>query len=174
MPAIAPPWDYAQKVANYVAYRLAALPCFGFSEIDDLRQELLLAVLRRWPQFDADRASPRTFVSRIIRSRALDLARRAGVHKRRAPAGGCQSLTVDPAMVPSALAPAGAELELREEVNHILNSLPIHMQHTAWMMTRTNLRTHPEVVGVAVAGVDKRLLRLRRKFRTAGLTGGDA
>lgn len=59
-------------------------PRLGIDE-DDLRQNLLLEAVKAWPRYDPSIASPRTYLSGVMRKQALAEKRRAfALHKREA------------------------------------------------------------------------------------------
>lgn len=73
----------ATATANYYARRIAKTLRLRSSEIPDLRQELLLEVLRRAGGYDTGRAAWTTFADMIVRHAAEDLATRLKAAARR-------------------------------------------------------------------------------------------
>jgi len=67
--------EYVDEIIRHKARQLARKPGFSESDREDIQHELLIAVLERWPAFDASRASARTFVARIIENKAASLVR---------------------------------------------------------------------------------------------------
>lgn len=67
--------EYVDEIIRHKARQLARKAGFTQSDREDIEHELLIAVLERWPSFDASRASARTFVARIIENKAVSLVR---------------------------------------------------------------------------------------------------
>jgi RNA polymerase sigma-70 factor (ECF subfamily) len=67
---------FVKKFTRLVARELIAEDVYPESDLEDLVQELQLAVVERAPRFDAERAKWSTFVKTVVRRRAISLRRR--------------------------------------------------------------------------------------------------
>lgn len=76
------PSGHAKRLVRRLAERICRVRGFSLAELDDVHQELSLAVVRRWPTFDPAKSSWKTFVESTIRFHASDLVRRRGAAKR--------------------------------------------------------------------------------------------
>ncbi len=74
--------EYVDEIIRHKARQLARKAGFSQSDREDIEHELLIAVLERWHSFDANRASARTFVARIIENKAASLVRACQAAKR--------------------------------------------------------------------------------------------
>lgn len=74
--------DYAQAVICGRAQSLVGKYGLTISDQPDLEQELALAVLEHWPQFNPAKSSRRTFVYRVIQNKAVSLVRAQQCSKR--------------------------------------------------------------------------------------------
>lgn len=67
--------EYANEIIRHKARQLARKSGFNPSDRADIEHELLIAILERWPAFDASRASENTFIARIVEHKAVSLVR---------------------------------------------------------------------------------------------------
>jgi RNA polymerase sigma factor (sigma-70 family) len=73
------------KIAALVrrkSHELARSLGFSASDQEDIEQELMLHLVRKFARFDPTRASPVTFASRVIKNKAASMARAAQAQKR--------------------------------------------------------------------------------------------
>ena len=72
-------------VAFFIAYKakiLTRMPIFTPNDYDDLQQELMLAYLHAWPEFDPAKGDRRSFIKTVVNTKALMLVRDAERQKR--------------------------------------------------------------------------------------------
>ena len=77
---------FAQRVAGIRARQMKRT--FRALDVDDLRQDLLLEVIIRWPGYESDRGSPKAYIEtilqskvrKIIRSRKREIIRNRQIH----------------------------------------------------------------------------------------------
>ncbi len=74
--------QHANKVIRFKAEQLARRKGFSKTDREDIAQELWLHVWANIGKFDPDRASERTFIVRIIESKAASIARHRSAAKR--------------------------------------------------------------------------------------------
>jgi len=67
--------EYAARVIRHKARQLVGTAGFTKSDREDLEQEMMLDVLQRLPKFDANKATHKTFVARIIERKISKLLR---------------------------------------------------------------------------------------------------
>jgi len=74
--------DFATRYAKRKASQLAGH--FGYSKSDraDIVQELLLDLVRRWPNYDPQRGEPEVFIRRVIWARVATLIKDKRASKR--------------------------------------------------------------------------------------------
>jgi hypothetical protein len=71
--------DLADRKANAFVRRCG----FATDDREDVRSQLLLSFLLRWPKFDAGRASVRTFASRVMDKELTSILRHRLAPSRR-------------------------------------------------------------------------------------------
>jgi DNA-directed RNA polymerase specialized sigma24 family protein len=80
-----PPRDLDPRITALIrlkAAQLARSPSFLRRDVEDIRQELSLHVVRRMPRHDRLRASEVTYADRILTNNVTDLVRRARAQRR--------------------------------------------------------------------------------------------
>lgn len=70
------------NIVKHKARRLVGIAGFVEADREDLEQELVIALLRAMPRFDASRASARTFLNRVANNCAAKLLQRQTAAKR--------------------------------------------------------------------------------------------
>ena len=86
MPTTTPePLDnYALQLIRRKARKLIKKNCFSRSDLEDIEQELTLAVLERWDRYDPAKMQPHSFVTMVVDHKAIDLLRSHGRRKEQA------------------------------------------------------------------------------------------
>ncbi len=74
--------SYAAFFIAYKAKTLTRSPFFTRDDFEDLSQELMLAYLHAWPNFDQDKGNRRSFIKTAVNSRAKKIIRDAETQKR--------------------------------------------------------------------------------------------
>ena len=135
------------------------------SDREDLEQEGLFAVLRALPQFEPDRAGLRTFCETVIASHlaSLDRARRSRPHLVQLGKSHDQG---DDGF--------GAEVELRADVQLVLDALPRLDRRIALSLTEHSAVETSRLLNVSRSTVYRRIRRLRAAFAEAGLEPEEA
>lgn len=132
---------------------------------EDLEQEGLIACWRALPHYDPARASLRTFVEHVVATRFVSL-RRARLCRPR-----LQPLDENQYQVGSAWA---GEIELRSDVQRVLNSLPDTERKLAVALIECTPAEVSRLVGTARSTVYKRIQHIRAAFGNAGLRPQEA
>jgi hypothetical protein len=178
----------AQQAAGYYARRIARALGLPKTDIDDIRQDLILEVLIRSKRFDPRRAAWITFVDLVIRHEASDLADRlmsprtvrfrsleylrthGSSHKPNgteflAETGGTLSLWSVPSY-------PFESVELAVDVDRFMAGLPATLHHLCRLLmtkTSTDAQRHS---GLSVAQFYRHLQDLRMRLRSVGLSDG--
>jgi RNA polymerase sigma factor (sigma-70 family) len=129
-------------------------------ERDDLEQEGLLACWRALPRFDANRASLRTFVERVVAARITSLHRARHCRPRFQPLEDDQYPSGDAWTL---------EIELRADVHRVLASLRERDRRLALALTEHTPTEASRIVGLARSTVYERIRHIRTAFTDAGL-----
>ena len=74
--------SYAAFFVTIKAKVLIRTPHYTIDDLEDIKQELLLAYLLAWPSFDPDKGNPKSFVKAVINNRAAEMLREAEAQKR--------------------------------------------------------------------------------------------
>lgn len=73
---------YAAFFVAYKAKVLTRMPIFTLDDFEDIQQELMLAYLCAWPEFDPVRGDRRSFIKTVVNTKALMLVRDMERQKR--------------------------------------------------------------------------------------------
>jgi DNA-directed RNA polymerase specialized sigma24 family protein len=144
--------DLAQRKANAFVRRFG----FAIDERDDVKSQLLLTFLIRWPKFDSGRASVRTFASRV-----MDKALTSILRRHLAPSRMEQEIPA-PDTGPS----AAVRGHFRIDLERSLAPLPSAVQETALA-----LFWYSTVEAADVAGCSRQIIHLRKRRIREALTG---
>jgi len=74
--------EYAKSVIRHKARQLIGKYGFTHDDYEDLRQDMVLDLLRRLPQFDPGRACQNTFISRVVDRKVATIIRHRRQEKR--------------------------------------------------------------------------------------------
>ena len=74
--------SYAAFFVSIKAKVLIRTPHYSVDDIEDIKQELLLAYLLAWPSFDPGKGNPKSFIKAVINNRAAEMLREADAQKR--------------------------------------------------------------------------------------------
>ena len=74
--------SYAAFFVSIKAKVLIRTPHYSVDDIEDIKQELLLAYLLAWPSFDPGKGNPKSFIKAVINNRAAEMLREAEAQKR--------------------------------------------------------------------------------------------
>jgi len=77
-------FEYFDYVTNLISYKLARIDgVLNLTPEDrkDLEQEMLVHLLERWPQFDPERGTVKTFINCALNNRILQLIESRNTHK---------------------------------------------------------------------------------------------
>lgn len=147
----------AAQVRATAAARIGVVPV---SEHEDIEQEGLLACWRALPQFDASRASIRTFVEHVVASRLTTLDRARRCRPRLHP------FDEDSHQTGNAWA---HEIELRSDVQRALNGLSKTDRQVALALIGHTPTEVSRRLGVARSTVYERIRHIRTQLVDAGL-----
>ena len=166
---------FALRQASCRARLLAASGGFRRDEWEDLRQEMLLDLLRRVPKFDATRGDWQGFVRGVTRNHSTVLVTR---HRRRArevlgedlvdreeSGGGDPMATLQKHRCSYAV----AELNLRLDVHRVVAGLPPRLRRLALLLAQMPVKDVCERMGKSRSRVYQMTLQIREAFVGAGL-----
>lgn len=74
--------SYAVFFIAYKAKILTRMPIFTADDYEDIQQEMMLAYLHAWPDFDPAKGDRRSFIKTVVNTKALTLVRDAERQKR--------------------------------------------------------------------------------------------
>lgn len=172
--------EYVDEIIRHKARQLARKPGFSESDREDIQHELMIAVLERWPAFDASRASARTFVARIIENKAASLIRACQAAKRGigqvtplnsdAESGvcDCDEDTVGARRGIHSRSAIEA-VSLRLDVASVLADLPSDLRRLCQRLMRGSLSDAARSSGQHRATLYRAIRELRKRFADGGL-----
>lgn len=67
--------DYALELVHYKARQLVGKAGYRAQDVDDIKQDLIMDLLERLPQFDPAKATYNTFVARLVERKISNLLR---------------------------------------------------------------------------------------------------
>ena len=149
---------------------------FAEADRDDIEQELALQLWRQHPKYDAARSSPQTFATRVVGSKAANLAAARKAAKRSAP---LESLSkrgdaipgevVDPSDFRAASRRDSDDLALKHDVARLVAKLPADLQALCVALAAGTVSDAAKELGISRPGLYDRLGKLRPQFERAGL-----
>jgi RNA polymerase sigma factor (sigma-70 family) len=184
--------DVADKFTTQLIRRTAKMlvsdGAFPASDLDDVVQELRLALIEQAENFDPDRARWSTFVKTVVRLTASTLRRKQRAEFRQAEQG-FASLNVLIADEDGQLAEMGAtvgeeeyrtglgedfvshtdQVDLALDVQAALSTLPAELQEIAERLKRQSVCEMARELGVSKSTLNRRVVEIREHFRRAGL-----
>jgi RNA polymerase sigma factor (sigma-70 family) len=154
----------AKPLLNCAVKRLVESSYFAACERHDLRQELTLAVLDRWPKFDPERGTRIAFLSVVIGSRAAKLRRERMVYLRNykpVPLEAC-----DPADLDHQRQDDGPLLDRALDVQMLLDTLPPDLRQIAELLQVEPAAEVARRLGTTRHKLRSQLRQIRRHFRS--------
>jgi DNA-directed RNA polymerase specialized sigma24 family protein len=150
--------DLADRKANAFVRRCG----FPTNDREDVRSQLLLSFLLRWPKFDAGRASVRTFASRVMDKELTSILRHNLALSRRE-----QDLPQ-----PAPTLSAAARAQFRIDVEQALETLPAAIQETALALFWCSTVEAAEELQCSRQIIHLRKRRIRHALVSAGIGPG--
>ncbi len=147
--------DLADRKASAFVRRCGIAP----DEREDVRSQLLLSFLIRWPRYDGARASVQTFASRVMDKELTSILR-----YRLAPSRREQEI---PAPLPPV--PATARGGFRIDVERALEELPEVVRETALALLWHSTVETAEALGCSRQMISKRKQQIREAFLSVGI-----
>ena len=134
---------------------------------DDLRQDLLVAAVERWPRYKPSKGAPATFLSTVIRRRRLDIVRDSSTIT----AGARMQLRTWEEVPESRLiySPSGREA-LRMDVRIVVASLPAQLQRLCLALMKFGVSEAARRLGISIGVTKYRIKLIREQFSEAGVT----
>ncbi len=74
--------DYALELVHYKARQLVGKAGYRAQDVDDIKQDLIMDLLERLPQFDPAKATYKTFVTRLVERKISKLLRDRQAERR--------------------------------------------------------------------------------------------
>lgn len=167
------PLEYAISTARFEASRFVRLGAFPAADREDVTQDILIAVLQRWPGYSSDRGAPATFLSIVARRIAASMARARTAQKR---GGGRSFLTLDfneldaESLQSRRRVSEGNEIvESRFDVQHVVAGLPRDLRRVARALMTMRPTTAARHLRMAPRAMTAKIAAIRAHFITAGL-----
>lgn len=148
-----------QDLADRKASAFVRRRGFALDEREDVRSQLLLSFLIRWPKYDGERASVQTFASRVMDKELTSILR-----YRLAPSRREQEI---PAPLPTL--PAAARGGFQIDVQRAIEELPPAVQETALALFWHSTVETAEAMGCSRQIISKRKQQIREAFLSVGI-----
>lgn len=167
------PLAYAISTAKFEASRFVRLGAFPKGEQEDAAQDILVAVIQRWPGYSSDRGAPSTFLSIVARRSAASLARAQTAQKR----GGGRALLaldfheLDAVSLQSRPHVSGENetVDSRLDVQHVVARLPRDLRRVAQALKTMRPTTAARQLRMAPRTMTAKIAAIRSHFIAAGL-----
>jgi len=156
---------FAMEQAGIRASRMVGRYGYTRDDWEDLRQDLLLDCLERLPQFDSERGDMRGFIFGVVRNEAAKLAvrgRRASAHREPETEAG--------KLEAAAVSRPDTALDVRLDVQAVIERLPLHLQTLARQLTEMSVREICRETGKSRSRIYQWIADIRRAFIDAGIT----
>ena len=179
---------YAVRLIKYKARRLIGQAGFTASDREDIEQELVFDLLRRFPKYNPKRAQLNTFIARVVEHRVATLieARKAGIRDyRRCPfslndrfedADGRSVERVDTFDQEDYLLRTGAQSRPSDELSAlaidvaaVLETLPPELRELCRRLKAESVTEISRDTGVPRGTIYESIKKLREIFEDAGL-----
>lgn len=147
--------DLADRKANAFVRRCG----FAADDREDVRSQLLLSFLLRWPKFDGERASVRTFASRVMDKELTSIIRHHLAPSRR----------VQEIPLPGPTVSAAARDQFRIDIERAIATLPAAVQQTAVALFWCSTVEAAEELRCSRQIIHLRKRRIRRALVSAGI-----
>jgi RNA polymerase sigma-70 factor, ECF subfamily len=170
--------SFVLRQAACRASLLVASARFRSDDFEDLKQDMVLDVIRRSPKFDAARGDWEGFVRGVMRNRAAVLVIRERRRAKEIPVGDFMNRgdasDTDSLEILHKRPSSGAvdALHLSIDVRRILSSLPPHLQSLAVLLGQMPVQDVCRHVGKSRSRVYQMTCQLRNAFVHAGLRPG--
>ena len=177
----------AETTVRARARALVGLAGFTRSDVEDIEQELRLALLVALPRFDQKRASRSTFVRCVVDCRAIDLVRYRLAAKRdvrktcvsldevaghgddRAPRVSCVTYDDLKRRVAQMARSQEERTSMSQDVSRAVSSLPARRRGLCQRLATQSRREIREHTGLSRRGLALQIGRVRERFRDLGL-----
>lgn len=170
---------YAAFFIAYKAKILTRMPIFTPDDYDDLQQELMLAYLHAWPEFDPAKGDRRSFIKTVVNTKALMLVRDAERQKRWTGARVMSlSMPVGDGDDPTTLADvidhesglwgsvfqehSQAFAEQRLDIRRMLSAMPDDLRQTYQALSENSVSEAAILLGIPRTTMSSRLKKLRK------------
>lgn len=178
----------ASTTASHYARRIVRSLRLTAEDVADIRQELLLEVVRRAPRFDPARAAWPTFIDMIIRHAADELAARVAADKRhnagflddlttrrhgvRVPLTAVVSESEGAGALWSGAGDAFAEVDRRIDIERFVERLPAGLRRLCRLLQTEQPADAQRLSGLSRSAFYRQLDELAMRLRAFGLAEG--
>jgi DNA-directed RNA polymerase specialized sigma24 family protein len=159
--------DLAKRKANAFVRRCG----FPIDDREDVQSQLLLSIVSRWPKFDSERASVRTFASRLIDKELVSILRyRLASRRRDSFSNAIEEFDDDNGDYASGSHPSPIQrTDFWLDVERALASCPPVLLETAIALCWDSPSELSRTCGPSRTAVYGRIRRLRQAFSAAGI-----
>ena len=183
---------FTTQLVRRTARMLVSEGTFPASSLDDVAQDLHLALIQQAGNFDPDRARWSTFVKTVVRFTAVTLRRkqRADFRQREASFASLNvTITDGDGQLVEMSATVGEEeyrtglgqgsVEHTDQVNRALDveqviaTLPAELRDLAERLKHQSVCEIARDLGVSKTTLTRRVVEIRERFRQAGFSAGD-
>lgn len=177
--------SYAAFFVTIKAKVLIRTPHYSVDDIEDIKQELLLAYLLAWPSFDPEKGNPKSFVKAVINNRAAEMLREAEAQKRWT---GLKTLSLSTPMAEDTDATLGdlvtseeslwgdvfgaqshGAAEQKMDHERMLAALPKDLRQTYRLLMEHSVTEAAEILGIPRTTMSSRLQKLKKFMEEQGV-----
>ena len=179
---------YAKRLIQYKSQQLIGKAGLSESDIDDLKQEMWVDLLRRIPRFESDRAKLETFIDRILTHRAAailghqcEVSRdyRRGRESLSTETEDADGQTVELAQTlaenvhdlrtGAVTRPDLGQMELASDIQAVLATLPAPLRELCQLLKTEHISVAADKLGITRHEASARADKIREHFENARL-----
>jgi len=166
------------RVVDFRAFKISRMKGFSASDYEDIRQDLLLALVRKFPSFDPAQAQDVTFAERVIDNYVSHLLRHRNSKQGAIEHGMVRHTDATGGNAPSVGGNARPKIDegshadevlLRLSVAEVLNRLSPELRAVAELLKEHSKAATARRLGISEHVLNGKIEQLRRIFRAAGL-----
>lgn len=163
------PLVYAMSAARFEASRSVRLGHMPATEYEDIAQDILVAIVQKWPAYKSSRGAAATFISIVAKRSAYTLSRARVAAKR---GGGRRSISLSDCPIKTAEYASSrteAQIDARSDVQSVVATLPSRLRQVCSLLSEFPPTEAARRMRVSQATFRKLVSTVRTQFEAAGL-----
>lgn len=165
-----------QEIYAMIDSRIARHPKRRFLEIEDLRQDIVIAVIERSPDFDPARTTWEEFVGLIVKRHIANRLSSQKWNKNKPPESLDEIAATEPERLPLLNDVGFRELGIQEravyslEIQEVVDTLPPKLRKSCESLKHYSVRETSEILGLSQTTLHRHVEEIRSFFSKANMT----